>query len=152
MLQAMCDLADALAALQQAVSMPVEALSGSWDWTLMHAAGAWAALLLGVTALADATAAHVLRPTPASAAALLAQVQGVQQQRYEFFALQRELRRLLHAALAAEPDVFAAFIDDSAGAPAQLPGQLRYASCVYATSKVLDRMTAVARCALDAYA
>lgn len=76
MVAAMFDLVDALAALQQAVSMPVKALSGSWDWTLLHVAGAWAALLLQAIQLAEATATHVLQPTAESAEDLLAQVGG----------------------------------------------------------------------------
>lgn len=72
--QAMLDLVDALAALQHAVSMPVQQLSGSWAWTLMHASGAWAAMLLEVMQLAEATASHVLEPTPASGELVLQQV------------------------------------------------------------------------------
>lgn len=74
MLRAIFDLVDALAALQQAVSMPVQALSGSWDWMLLRVAGAWAALLLQVMQLADATATHVLAPSADTSAALLTQV------------------------------------------------------------------------------
>lgn len=70
----MFDLVDALAALQQAESMPVKGLSGSWDWMLLRVAGAWAALLLQVMRLADATATHVLGPSADTSAALLTQV------------------------------------------------------------------------------
>jgi hypothetical protein len=74
MLRAMFDLVDALAALQQAVSVRVEGLSGSWGWMVLRVAGAWAALLLQVMQLADATAAHMLGPTTDTSAALLSQV------------------------------------------------------------------------------
>lgn len=74
MVGAMFDLVDALAALQQAVAVPVKQLSGSWDWTLIHIAGAWAALLLEAMQLADATAAHALTPTAESRERLLSQV------------------------------------------------------------------------------
>jgi hypothetical protein len=74
MLGAMFDLVDALAALQQAVAMPVKELSGSWDWTLLHSAGALGALLLQAMQLADATAAHLLEPTADTMQQLLTQV------------------------------------------------------------------------------
>lgn len=72
----MFELVDALAALQQAVSMPVTKLNGSWDWTLMHTAGALGALLLQAMQLAEATAAHVLGPTADTTQTLLAQVRS----------------------------------------------------------------------------
>lgn len=78
MLGAMSDLVDALAALQQAVTMPVQELSGSWDWTLMHTGGALGALLLQAMKLADATAAHVLGPNASTAQQLLTEVRGCQ--------------------------------------------------------------------------
>lgn len=71
---AMFDLVDALAALQQAVSLPTKLHTGTWDWTLTHVAGAWAALLLQSMRLADATAAHLQQPTRGSAEELLIQV------------------------------------------------------------------------------
>lgn len=76
MVSTVFDLVDALAALQQAVSMPVKQLSGSWDWTLMHTAGAFAALLLQTMQLADATAQHTVAPSPQSAAKLLNEVRS----------------------------------------------------------------------------
>lgn len=75
LLQGMFNLVDALAALQQAVSIPVQQLSGSWDWMLLHAAGSWAAMLMQAMQLADATAAHVLAPSEQTAQDLLTQVQ-----------------------------------------------------------------------------
>lgn len=73
---AMFELVDALAALQQAVAMPVTKVNGSWDWTLMHTAGALGALLLQAMQLAEATSAHVLGATADTTQTLLAQVRG----------------------------------------------------------------------------
>lgn len=73
----MFDVADALGALQQASSMPVEALSGTWYWTLAHMGQVYGDLLLEVMAMADATLQHVVKPTEASAAELLCKVSFV---------------------------------------------------------------------------
>jgi hypothetical protein len=75
------------------------------------------------------------------------QIQEVQHQRFLYFALLRELRVLLHTALVTDEVVGAQFnsIDEW-----HLQGHMRYAACVYATGKVLDQVTAAARCALSA--
>lgn len=77
------------------------------------------------------------------------QVQELQHKRFEHFAVQRELRRLLHTALATDAALSAALLSGRSGW--QLQGHLRYSACVYAVGKVLDRITAAARCALRAY-
>ncbi|KIZ00884.1 hypothetical protein MNEG_7079 [Monoraphidium neglectum] len=149
MLSAMFDVVDALGALQQAIKVPVEALSGSWDWTLNNTGQLWGQLLLEVIALADATTAHVTQPTPETAQRLLGKIQDVQHSRYEYFERGRDLRQLMHAAVATDDALYAAHMDAQAAAW-HLPGHLRYTGCVYATAKVLDRITTVARCALEA--
>jgi hypothetical protein len=75
------------------------------------------------------------------------QIQEVQHQRFLYFALLRELRVLLHTALLTDDVVGAQFdsVDES-----HLQGHLRYSACVYATGKVVDQVTAAARCALSA--
>jgi hypothetical protein len=74
MMAAMFDVADALGALQQASSIKVAAVSGSWDWTLVQMSRAWSNTMHGVLELADVTLAHVTQLSEASAAALLAKV------------------------------------------------------------------------------
>ena len=61
--------------------------------------------------------------------------------------MQKELRRLLYTALATDKEAATTFLEGSEGW--QLQGQLRYSACVYATGKVLDQITAAARCALQ---
>lgn len=73
------------------------------------------------------------------------QIQEVQHKRFEYFAVQRNLRRLLHTVMATDEEVLGNMGDVNEW---QLQGHLRYSACVYATSKVLDRITATARCAL----
>lgn len=75
------------------------------------------------------------------------QIQGVQHKRYEFLARSRDLRRLLHMAVASDEALF----DSHMGQMStwHMQGHVRYSSTVYTTNKVLDRMTAVARCALE---
>jgi len=80
---------------------------------------------------------------------MYAQVQKVQHKRFEYFAVQRELRRLLHTALAADEELSPEHFADVH--EWELQGHLRYAACVYASGKVLDRITAAARCALNKY-
>jgi hypothetical protein len=74
MLAAMFDVADALGALQQASSIKVSAVSGSWDWTLVQMSRAWSNTMHGVLELADVTLAQVTQLSEASAAALLTKV------------------------------------------------------------------------------
>jgi hypothetical protein len=76
MLAAMFDIADALGALQQAGSIKVSAVSGSWDWTLVQMSCAWSNTMHGVLELADLTLAHVTQLSEASASALLAKVRS----------------------------------------------------------------------------
>lgn len=71
----------------------------------------------------------------------------MQHKRFEYFAVQRELRRLLHTALATDKELAKSHL--SSINEWQLQGHLRYSACVYATGKVLDRVTAAARCALS---
>lgn len=78
------------------------------------------------------------------------QVQELQHKRFDYFAVQRELRRLLHTALATDAALSATLLP-AGRSDWQLQGHLRYLACVYAVSKVLDRITAAARCALRAY-
>ncbi|WIA41085.1 hypothetical protein OEZ86_004716 [Tetradesmus obliquus] len=148
MLAAMFDVADALGALQQATNIKVEAVSGSWDWTLVQMTRAWGGVMLGVLSLADALLEHATQLNNVSAAALLAKIQEVQHLRFEFFARSRELRRLLHMALVTDEALFEAHMP--ASQPLHLQGHLRFSAAVYAAGKVLDRMTTVARCALEA--
>lgn len=208
MLSAMFDLADALGALQHAVRAPGADDPGTWHWTLLHMGSAWGAVLLATERLAAAVARHVTSSAPAArrgrrhssgkggaaaktmaelsptAAEVLRCLQEVQHARFEFFQLQRSLRRLVHAAVVSDPglserDGIAASAASATAAAAgvaaaqdkaaegeegaddgddddgrshdhgHLDGHLRYGSCVYATAKVLDRVTAVARCALE---
>lgn len=76
------------------------------------------------------------------------QMQEVQHLRFEFFARSRELRRLLHMALVTDEALFEAHMP--ASQPLHLQGHLRFSAAVCAAGKVLDRMTTVARCALEA--
>jgi hypothetical protein len=79
---------------------------------------------------------------------LVVQIQAVQHKRYEVFVLHRDLRRLLLVAVATDEQLLA---DQSKHIEAGgVEGHLRYTSCMYAIAKVLDRITAAARCALDA--
>jgi hypothetical protein len=78
----------------------------------------------------------------------LPQIQEVQHLRFEFFARSRDLRRLLHMAVASDAALLTAHMPDSQ--PVHLQGHMRYNAAVYAAGKVLDRMTTVARCALEA--
>lgn len=77
----------------------------------------------------------------------LLQIQEVQHKRFEFVAVQRDLRRLLHVAMATDEQLRTQQLSDDS--TWHLEGQLRYSGCMYATAKVLDRVTAVARCALE---
>lgn len=76
------------------------------------------------------------------------QIQEVSHKRFEHFAVQRELRRLMHTALVTDEALAGAHqrtgLDEW-----ELQGHLRYSACVYATGKVLDCITAAARCALN---
>jgi hypothetical protein len=79
---------------------------------------------------------------------LLLQIQEVQHKRFEHLAVQRELRRLLYTAIVTDKGLAEShLLDGEQGG--QLQGQLRYSACVYATGKVLDQITATARCALQ---
>eukprot|EP00878_Enallax_costatus_P027265 GHUV01029331.1.p1 GENE.GHUV01029331.1~~GHUV01029331.1.p1 ORF type:complete len:152 (+),score=54.05 GHUV01029331.1:432-887(+) len=147
MLHCMFDVADALGALQQALALPVDRLSGSWYWTLRHMAQPWGQVLAEVLLMADATVKHLQQPCEESASQLLIQIQKVQQERFEFFRTQRDLRRLVHIAVATDDQLLTDHIGDQNDG--QLEGHLQYAGTLYATAKVLDKMTAVARCALE---
>lgn len=74
LLQCMFELADALGALQQTLSLPVQQLSGSWYWMMQHTAKPWGQLLVQVQQLAATTARHLGNPDDLSAADLLTQV------------------------------------------------------------------------------
>eukprot|EP00878_Enallax_costatus_P040571 GHUV01046884.1.p1 GENE.GHUV01046884.1~~GHUV01046884.1.p1 ORF type:complete len:109 (+),score=29.44 GHUV01046884.1:432-758(+) len=76
MLHCMFDVADALGALQQALALPVDRLSGSWYWTLRHMAQPWGQVLAEVLLMADATVKHLQQPCEESASQLLIQVGG----------------------------------------------------------------------------
>jgi signal transduction histidine kinase len=77
MLAAMFDVADALGALQQACSIKVAAVSGSWDWTLVQMTRAWGDVMMGVVGLADVMLAHVTQLSEETAAALLTKASGL---------------------------------------------------------------------------
>lgn len=78
---------------------------------------------------------------------VLTQIQEVQHKRFEFMTAQRELRRLLHIAMATDERLRTKQL--SGDSTWHLEGQLKYSGSLYATAKVLDRITAVARCALE---
>lgn len=79
---------------------------------------------------------------------LALQIQAVQHKRYEVFVLHRDLRRLLLVAIATDEQLLAE--QSKHIAADDVEGRLRYPSCIFAIGKVLDRITAAARCALDA--
>eukprot|EP00775_Hariotina_reticulata_P009285 gene9285-9450_t len=148
LLPAMFDLVDSLGALQQSLAVQVKELSGTWDWTLLHSGEAWGSLLMETIHLGDAAAAHLNEPSTATAARVLRHIQAVQHKRYEVFVLHRDLRRLLLVAIATDEQLLA---EQSKQIEANdVEGRLRYPSCIFAIGKVLDRITAAARCALDA--
>lgn len=70
----MFDVADALGALQQALSLQVNRLSGNWSWVLQHMAEPWGQLLSEVLLMSDALVRHLQQPGQESAADLLRQV------------------------------------------------------------------------------
>jgi hypothetical protein len=76
------------------------------------------------------------------------QIQEVQHLRFEFFSRSRDLRRLLHLAMVTDQALFEAHMPDNQ--PLHLQGHMRFSAAVYAAGKVMDRMTTVARCALEA--
>lgn len=87
-------------------------------------------------------------PVTRHASLVTTQIQDVQHQRYEYFQRQRDLRQLLHVAIVGDEALFESQMAQMN--EWHLPGHMRYGACMYATAKALDKITAVARCALEA--
>lgn len=90
---------------------------------------------------------HLHPPAPRRAAPR-AQLQELQHHRFEFFTHNNAVRRLLHVAVASDASLYPALLSDM-HSHLEIQGHMRYSSCVYAVGKVMDSITAVARCALE---